>query len=332
MTARRSRRLHIGVVTPAAPGSTSGNRVTALRWARLLRGLGHRVRVLQRYAGEGFDMLVALHARKSAASVAAFARARPGAPIVVTLTGTDVYGDLGGSAAARRSLALATRILALQPLAARELSAPLRSKVRVLYQSAHKPARPARRRAHVFEVGVLAHLRAVKDPLRAALAARRLPAGSRIRVLHLGAPLDPLLARRARREEALNPRYRWLGERPRSQALRILARCRLLVLTSRLEGGANVVSEAVVCGVPVISSRIAGSVGLLGADYPGYFPAGDTRALARLLERAERDAAFRARLTRRGRRLQPLFHPARERAAWRRLIEEARESAGRAGD
>jgi putative glycosyltransferase (TIGR04348 family) len=316
--------LRIGLVTPAPPGSTGGNRVTALRWARILRGLGHRVRVTQRYAGEALDLLVALHARKSAESVAAFARDHPRAPIVVTLTGTDVYHDLGRSAAARRSLALATRIVALQPLAGRELPASLRAKVRVVHQSARRPSRPARRRSDIFEVAVLAHLRAVKDPLRAARAARLLPAGSRIRILHLGAPLDPRLARQARREAAGNPRYRWLGERPRGQALRILARCRLLVLTSRLEGGANAVSEAVVCGVPVISSRIAGSVGLLGSDYPGYFPPGDTRALARLLERAERDGAFRARLAARGRRLRPRFAPARERAAWRRLIEEAR--------
>jgi glycosyltransferase involved in cell wall biosynthesis len=163
----------------------------------------------------------------------------------------------------------------------------------------------------------------VKDPLRAAMASGRLPASSRIRVVHLGAALDPRLARRARVETARNPRYRWLGAKPRHAALRLLARCRLLVLTSRLEGGANAVSEAIVCGVPVISSRIAGSVGLLGESYPGYFPPGDTRALARLLARFESDKRFRAVLTARCRRLRPVFAPARERAAWRTLLADA---------
>ena len=320
------RRLRIGLVTPAPPGSTSGNRVTALRWAGILRGLGHRVRVFERYEGRArFDVLVALHARKSADSVARFAEDHPHAPLVVALTGTDVYGDIHSSRAARRSLELAHRLVALQPLAGRELPARLRRKVHVVRQSARKPDGVVSR--HAWDVCVLAHLRAVKDPLRAAVATRLLPASSRIRVFHLGAPLDARLARRARREMAQNPRYFWLGVRPRHAALRVLARCRLLVLTSHLEGGANAVSEAIVCGVPVISTRIAGSVGLLGADYSGYFPVGDTRALARLLVRFEEEAAFRARLVRRCRRLRPLFSPVRERAEWRKLLAEAQAAA-----
>jgi putative glycosyltransferase (TIGR04348 family) len=319
-----SHRLRVALVTPAPPGSTSGNRVTALRWARILRDLGHRVRVIERYGGGGgFDALVALHARKSAPSVERFARDHPQAPLVVALTGTDVYRDIKRSAVARRSLELAGRLVALQPLADRELPGHLRRKVHVIRQSARRPPVTSRR-ADAFEVCVLAHLRAVKDPLRTARASRRLPASSRIRILHLGTALDSRLAGRARVETARNPRYRWLGARPRREALRLLARCRLLVLTSRVEGGANAVSEAIVCGVPVISSRIAGSVGLLGAGYPGYFPMGDTRALARLLARFESDRRFRAELGARCRRLRPLFSPLRERAAWRKLLDSFR--------
>ena len=65
-----------------------------------------------------------------------------------------------------------------------------------------------------------------------------------------------------------------------------------MVLSSRSEGGANVISEAIVAGVPILASRMDGNVGLLGADYPGYFPVGDTQALARLLWRIEADAPF----------------------------------------
>jgi hypothetical protein len=61
---------------------------------------------------------------------------------------------------------------------------------------------------------------------------------------------------------------------------------------------AEVVTEAVAVSVPVVSSRIAGSVGLLGADYPGFFPFADTAALAGLLRRAETDAPFYADLKR----------------------------------
>jgi putative glycosyltransferase (TIGR04348 family) len=313
--------MRVTLVTPAPPGSRKGNRVTALRWARLLRQLGHRVAVQSEYRGEPCDVLVALHARRSAAAVEAYHAARPDRPLVLALTGTDLYEDIHTDPAARRSLELASRLVVLQPLAIQELGERLRDKARVIYQSAEVPAAP-RPPTNVFEVCVLGHLRPVKDPFRTALASRLLPPSSRVRVLHVGAALSPDMAEQARAEADANPRYRWLGDLPRPRALRRLARCRLLALTSRLEGGANAVSEAVAAGVPVLSSHIAGSVGLLGADYPGYFPAGDTEALAALLSRAETDAAYYRTLKAHCRRLRPLFRPGRERESWRRLLRE----------
>jgi putative glycosyltransferase (TIGR04348 family) len=312
--------MNVTLVTPAPPGSRKGNRVTALRWARLLRQLGHRVAVREEYRGERCDLLIALHARRSAASVEAYRSAHPAAPLVVALTGTDLYEDVRTDPAARRSLELASLLVVLQPMAIQELDEGLRGKVRVIFQSAEVPKAP--RRAGVFEVCVLGHLRPVKDPFRTALASRLLPASSRVRVLHVGAALSPEMAEQAAAEAAANPRYRWLGDLPRTRALRVLARCRLLAITSRLEGGANAVSEAIAAGVPVVSSHIAGSVGILGADYPGYFPVGDTEALAALLSRAETDAAFYKTLKARCRRLRPLVRPAREQEGWRRLLRE----------
>jgi putative glycosyltransferase (TIGR04348 family) len=298
--------------------------VTALRWARRLRELGHRVSVAVDYGGEPWQLLVALHARKSAASIVRFRRDRPAAPVVVALTGTDLYRDLRISSAARRSVALATRLILLQPHGLRSLPAPFRAKARVILQSARGSSGLLRSgpRADGFDACLLAHLRPVKDPLLAARAVRFLPPESRVRVLHCGAALDPSMARRARAGEAATPRYRWLGALPRRRALRLLARSRLLLVTSRMEGGANVVSEAIASGVPVLSTRIEGSVGILGGDYPGYFPVGDARALARLLRRAEADPRFYRDLRRRCRRLRPLVDPARERRGWRALLRE----------
>jgi putative glycosyltransferase (TIGR04348 family) len=302
--------------------------VTALRWARLLRELGHRVAVEVEYRGQPWDVLIALHARKSARSIERFARARAGAPVVLALTGTDLYGDIRTSRAARRSLSLATRIVVLQPRGLDALPPSLRRKARVILQSARAPRGPSRPRRDAFEACVLAHLRAVKDPLLAARAVRMLPPISRVRILHAGAALDPAMARRARAEQAKSARYRWLGELPRSRALGLLARCRLLIVTSRLEGGANVVSEAIAAGVPVLSTRIDGSVGILGPGHPGYFPVGDARALARLLARAETDAGFYRDLRARCRRLRPLVDPRRERRSWRALLRELDASSG----
>jgi putative glycosyltransferase (TIGR04348 family) len=300
--------------------------VTAARWARLLRQLGHRVAIDTSWQGEPCDVLVALHARKSHHAVARFRRRHPRAPLVVALTGTDLYQDLRTSRSARRSLAMATRLVVLQPRGIAALPAAFRAKAHAIRQSAVCPARRAGPRPRVFEACVLAHLRTVKDPLRAARAARRLPADSRMRVLHAGAALDDASAARARAEARRNPRYVWLGPLSRAAATRLLARCRLLLVTSRLEGGANVVSEALACRVPVLSSRIDGSIGMLGADYPGFFDVGDTAGLAALLARAEADAHFYRRLVLRCRRLARLVEPDRERRAWQRLLRELERS------
>ena len=319
--------MRIGIITPAPPRSGYGNRVTALRWARLLRQLGHRVTVAQAYAGEAYDLLIALHARRSYDSITHFRRDYPNAPVIVALTGTDLYHDLPVSDQAMQSLELATRIVVLQPKADDELLPHLQRKTRVIYQSAAaKPERPDSRRqtsrANGFQVSVIGHLREVKDPFRTAMAARLLPASSQIRVVHIGGAMDEEMEIRARTEMKSNPRYRWLGEQPRWRTRRVLEQSRLCVLSSRLEGGANVISEAIAAGVPIIASRIPGSTGILGEQYPGYFGVGRTRELARLLRRTETDSAFLAELQTQCRRLVHLFDPAHEQKAWADLLAE----------
>lgn len=317
--------MRIGLITPAPPRSKSGNRITALRWAGILRDLGHHVSIGLTYDREAYDVLVALHARRSYSSIARFHQQHPKRPLIVALTGTDLYRDLPRRRAAQTSLKLATRIVALQPKAGEELEPGLRSKLRIILQSAPITLRQRAENTvsrRTFNVCVIGHLRPVKDPFRTALAARRLPPSSRIRILHVGAAMSEHMEARARAEAAANPRYRWLAEQPRWRVAQILGGSALCVLSSRLEGGANVVSEAVVAGVPLLASRIPGSVGLLGENYPGYFRVGDTEGLAALLRRAEIDTAFLARLKVWCRKIAPRFHPDRERVAWRQLLEE----------
>ena len=314
--------MRICIVTPVPPRSRRGNRVTALRWAGILRELGHTVSVAQGFCRQRCDALIALHARRSHQSIRRFAVTRPENPLVVAMTGTDLYGDLPADADSLASIELATRLVVLQKSGIERLPGHARGKTRVILQSVRPPSRVAARRSDAFEVCVLGHLRDVKDPFRTADAASLLPGTSHVRVVHIGAALTPEMKTRAIGESKSNPRYEWLGELPRYKALRVLSRCRLLSLTSVMEGGANAISEAIVASVPVISSHIDGSVGLLGEDYPGYFPVGETKALAELLERAETDSAFYADLNTRCAALAPKFDPRRERGAWANLLDE----------
>lgn len=323
--------MRIELVTPAPADGWKGNGVTAERWRRLLSDLGHDVAVTGSWSGEPVDALVALHARKSAASVRRFAEERPDVPLVLALTGTDLYRDLAEVAEARDALDHADALVVLQQLGVEQVPEPHRSRVWVIHQSVEPPVRRRAPREDVFEVAVLANLREVKDPFLTARAARLLPADSRIEVVHGGGPLDPGAAERAQDEMAANRRYRWLGALPRDEALALLDGARLLVLTSRLEGGANVLSEAIALGTPVVSTRIDGSVGLLGPDYPGYVPVGDADALARMLRRASTDAGFLAELTRKVDHRRPLVDPAREREVWARLLDDVAGASSREG-
>lgn len=311
----------ISIVTPAAAGSRTGNRHTAQRWARLLRALGHRVAVGTEWDGRACELLVALHARRSHASVARFRADHPRTPLVVVLTGTDLYRDLPGSAEARRSLAMADRLVALQDEARRALPARLSGKLRVIYQSADTPLRAAPPRGR-FRVLVSGHLREEKDPFRAAAALAHLRALPQLELIQLGAALSEPMRAEAEGWARHEPAYRWPGARSHGRALAWLARSHLLVVSSAMEGGANVISEAARIGTPVLASRVAGNIGMLGRGYPGYFPLGDERALARLIRRAARERAFYARLKQALRARRSLFSPAAERRALAALLGE----------
>ena len=318
--------MRIGIVTPAPPGSTRGNRITAERWARLLRTLGHRVSISEEYSNQQVDLLIALHARRSHESIVRFREQHPNRSIILALTGTDVYGDIHKNSRARQSLEIADRVVVLQPYALHELGPAERQKARVIYQSLEFNGVRKRSgktpRDQRFDVSVIGHLRPVKDPFRTAMAARALPGSSRIRVVQVGGALSKQIADRAHRELQINPRFHWLGEVSRARALRILQQSRLCVISSRMEGGANVLSEAIVAGVPVLASRISGNIGILGEAYPGLFRVGDTGQLRDLMLRTETDREFLRELSRHITKLPSLFKPERERRAWEDLISQ----------
>lgn len=307
------------IVTPALADANNGNWRTASRWARFLEPVAE-VEIARGWDGGPCDAMIALHARHSAEAIAQLRSRRPAGPIALVLTGTDVYRDIEENEAARHSLQCASQLVVLQPDALDRLGPAERAKARVILQSAVRLRRGAAVRS--FNMVAVGHLRDEKDPLTLMDAARRLPAATRIRIVHIGDALVPELGEAARRTMAECPHYRWFGGLPPDATRRWIARGRALVHMSRMEGGAQAVIEAVRSRVPVLASRIGGNMGLLGADYEGYFPAGDAAALAALMERFAAEPAFAARLAAQCALREPLFTPVAERECVRRLLRD----------
>ena len=273
--------------------------------------------VAESLEGQPCDLMIALHAKRSATSIKRFGRRHPDKPMVVVMTGTDLHVDMKRSNVVAESLSYADRIVLLEPEAAKLLPLNFRKRVDVIYQSASRVVNPPKKLTRWFEITLVGHLRPVKDPFRTAEAANLLPMTSRIRVVHFGKALSAQMEKRAKRETEVNSRYQWLGRVPHGKAQRRLARSRLTVLSSLVEGAPSAISEAVVNDVPILATRIDASIGLLGADHPGLFEVGDTEGLAQLMFRAETDKKFYSILLAAGKKLKPKFSIEKEIKSWR---------------
>lgn len=316
------------IVSPALASANNGNWQTAWRWSQMLRPT-FATTIAQSWNGEPFDVMLALHARRSAASIARWAQAKevaldaPGLGVV--LTGTDLYGDIHTDALAQASLVYAQQLVVLQECGPEALPMALRHKARVIFQSTTTQP-PVEKSPHQLRAVMVGHLRDEKSPQTLFAAAHLLQDQADLFIDHIGEALDADLGAQAQACAAACPHYRWLGGMAHAATRRAIQRAHVLVHASRMEGGAHVVMEAVCSGTPVLASRIAGNVGMLGADYAGYFEHGDAQGLANLLLRCranqrpldplhqqlQTQCALRA----------PLFAPQREQAALLALVRE----------
>ena len=293
-----------------------------MRWARLLREQGHKVHIKVDYNGEPTDLLIALHAWRSARAIRIYREHYPHGPLIVALGGTDVNTYLiSDPILTQSSMDKADILICLHDQIKDRLPKRFQKKLFTIKQSATPLSTRREPSSRYFDVCVIGHLREEKDPFRAALAARLMPECSRLRIIHLGKAHTPQWTERGKTEMAKNSRYIWKGEVPQWRVRQEYARTHLMIISSNQEGGANVVSEAIMAGVPIIASDIPGNTGLLGPNYPGYYPVRNEFKLATLLERAETDPKFLRELYLYGRRLRKDFSPSEESASWQRIIK-----------
>lgn len=246
-----------------------------------------QVTIAPSWSGAPFGVMLALHVRRSAGCIARWANAQgessaaPG--LAVVLTGTDLYRDIQTDAAAQASLAYAEQLVVLQECALEARPTAVRSKTCVIFQSATPWQTAVKPKGHLRAV-MVGHLRDEirrKPFLPPHACSKTKPTSSSITLAirwmliwagrHWPAPPKALTT------------AGWAGchMKPRAAA----SSARMLVHTSRMEGGAHVLMEAICSDTPVLASKIAGNVGMLGAEYAGYFEHGDAQRLADLLHR-----------------------------------------------
>ena len=322
---RQSNKPTLVIVSPALASANNGNWQTAKRYRQLLNE-NFQVRLVSEWHGEkSDDFLIALHARRSHPSIAAWHALRGSSGLVVVLTGTDLYRDIQHDTLAQQSLDMAARLVVLQPLGLDALAASLRSKTSVILQST-TPRRTLPKTSRCIRAVMVGHLREEKSPRTLFEAAALLSQHPDIFIEHIGAEHDPALARLAHQTAEHCPHYQFTGPLSYPRTRHQIQRAHVLVHTSVMEGGAHVLMEAMCSGVPVIASRIAGNLGMLGADYAGLFPVGDAQALADMLVRFRHDGAFANLLKQQCAARAPLFSAQAERKGLLTIFESMKET------
>ena len=279
------------IVSPALADANNGNWQTAKRWAGLLSD-HYDVSIERSYEFNRTnpnlkpDVLLALHARRSADSIEQFAaanRAEQNCPaLVLALTGTDLYKDIHEDAKANHSLTLANSLIVLQEKAMDKVPAEHIHKTHTVFQSCSEYPTLAKPN-DVLKLVVVGHLRDVKMPQTIFEAACLLKQYNDIEWTHIGDALDTHWGQQALATQQVNFNYHWLGNVDHERVRHLIQQAHVLIHPSQMEGGAHVIMEAVRSGTPVIASYVDGNVGMLGNDYLGYFPLGDANALVNLI-------------------------------------------------
>lgn len=313
--------MKVLVTTPYEKNSLQGNTVTAKRVVSILQESGIESAVLSNDDEVGrADVLIALHARKSAHFIDEFLAVNPAGKVIVYLTGTDLYSDIPSCCEiCEKSMELADALVVSQEASLSSVPERYCAKSVVVHKSIEIPEL-ASKATEPDLFTVIGHLRAVKQPFMA-VESLQLLEGS-VRLVLLGKEVDLGSDEISRKWQAKDPRFQWLGGVPYAETLQWMQRSVATINTSLAEGGANSVGESIVLGVPVLASRVEGNVGMLGDDYAGYFSADSEQELADLMHRVIHDSDFLEKLRQQVRVRSEKFLRENEKQDWMNVIQK----------
>ena len=314
--------MNILILYPDNKNVITGNLCSALQYQKILQGLGYSVDVDFKYTGQRAEVLIAINAAKKNSEIIEFKARNSNAKIVSVLSGTDIYPEPLEKTI--ESMKLSNALVALQPDGLLKVPECHRGKTFLIYQSVESIINVSSPMEHIseFRVTLIANIRSVKDPLVAPNACKLLSISSKIKIIHIGYCLERNLGVILSKESESNERYNWIGGLNELDTRETLSQSDVLLITSIDEGAGRVVGEAIELGVPIISTRNSGVLGLLGDNYEGYYPVSDSNLLSKMLMRAESDPNFLQSLYEQCQSKAHLFSPEVEKQSWSQLISK----------
>lgn len=316
--------MRVLIVTPYPLSGSNGNTITAKRLETILDIPPIRAEALHTHTPPPADILINLHATKTFPAAKHFKATNPNAKLITLITGTDLNQHLPAKHPhIAPALELADVIVVPHHHALPELPTSVHAKTKVIPASIVIPELPSLPPLPSPTIILPSHLREVKNPFLLNRALAVIP-DLHLHALLLGRELEAGLSQLAFQLQENDQRFRYLGELDHHQTLAHIRGATLTLNTSHQEGGPNAIAESIVLGTPVIASRIAGNVGMLGTTYPGLFTPDDPASLASLIKKFLTDPTFHNLLTQKTLALADHFHPAREQRSWLELLNADR--------
>jgi len=315
--------MKINVCTGYPLDSPRGNTTTAFRIAERLQMAGHQATAMHTDTPPAADAQISLHALKTAAASAYFAKHQSG-KLFIRLTGTDINGGFEkNQSLSQQTIDLADKLIVTHPACLPQIPDRWQSKTVVIYPSVTMPELAVISSPTSPLFTCIGHLRPVKAPHLMYAAIQKIRQ-TNLAAISIGNAYDVTDGQQALLNTRHDDRYHWHAGCDRATALAWMKASLATINSSISEGGANTVMEAIQLRIPVLATDIPGNRGFLGDSYDGYFETGRADQLADLMRRCLDDSGFVERLKIQLDGQRPLFSIQRESEQLSKLISENR--------